>query len=101
MPWFDDYGEDNKIIDGEDIIVYKHFFSGSAIDSDSPTGWTKTDIIRRYRYVAMTYDAAVDCRDAISAPPDIVAQVSRQNDAGAYMVTVAETIEGDWSAITE
>lgn len=97
--WLDDYGPSNKINDGEDQIVLKAYTAVGLPGDTLPSGNTKTDTIKRYRYVGMTYDAAVTCRDEINDPPDLIAQLERENDAGAFMVTVAETVEGDWTPI--
>ena len=97
--WLPGYSDTNKINDGEDTIPYKHWMAIGA-PGTTPSGSVKIDKIKRYRYVGMTHAAATTCRDTINDPPDIVAQLERENDAGAFMVQVAETVEGDWSPIT-
>lgn len=97
----EDWGDFNKIIDGEDQIPIKvyTYVGADAPDSTTPIGSLRVDTIRRYRHVGMTYLTAVDCRDTLNAPPAVVAQLTRTHECGGYAVEVAETIEGEWEPI--
>jgi len=101
MPWLTTWGAANKIIDGEDVTVRKLYYAISPADLEvgDKIGALKKDIVERYRHVAMDYDTAVDCRDTLNDPPDVIAQLRRNGDADAYDVDVAETIEGEWEDI--
>jgi hypothetical protein len=102
MPWLTTWGAANKIIDGEDVTVRKLYYSMGPAEPDAgdPVGSVRIDTVTRYRHVAMTYDTAVDCRDTLNDPPDVVAQLRRNGDADAYDVDVAATVEGEWAPIT-
>ena len=101
MAWLDTYGDTNKIDEGETTIEHKIYsaFSGSPEDGDV-IGIKRVDVLKRYRHIAMTYAAAVTCRDAINDPAsDIIAQLERENAAGAYCVQVTETVKGAYEDI--
>jgi hypothetical protein len=102
MPLLDTWGPDNKIIDGEDVIIRRLYYSmGPAVpDPADPVGSSRVDKVERYRHVFMDYATAQDCRDTLNDPPDVVAQLRRNGDCGSYDVDVAETIEGTWEPIT-
>jgi len=101
MSWLTTWGAANKIIDGEDVLIYKVYtYLGATVpEVGDKIGSLRKDIVERYRHVAMDYDTAVDCRDTLNDPPDVIAQLRRNGDADAYDVDVAETIEGDWEDI--
>ena len=95
MAWLTSYSDENKIIDGEDKIRrvwYTPLGAGSV-------AW---DLYSYYRYVGMTYDAAVICRDDLHDPtgtPPVIAQLKRENSGGAYMVTITEVTLGTYVAL--
>ena len=101
MAWLDTYGETNKIDEGETTIPYEFYssFGGSPEDGDV-IGIKRVDVLKRYRHIAMTYAAAVTCRDAINNPAaNVIAQLERENAAGAYCVQVTETVKGAYTDI--
>lgn len=93
MPWLDAYSDDNKIIDAEDKDVYSVFVPAFLVT------YKRVTTTLRYRHVGMTYDAAVDCRDALHAPdadPAVYASIRRENDSGAYTVDVSVVSDEPW-----
>jgi hypothetical protein len=102
MPLLDTWGDANKKIDGRDIIVRKLYYSvgPAAPEAGDPVGSIRKDKVLRYRHVFMDYTTAEDCQDTLNSPPEVVAQLRRAGDCGAYDVDVAETTEGTWAPIT-
>lgn len=88
--WLTGYSDDNKIIDGVATVEQKYGTMAGSLYLNIIT-------TTQYRYVSMTYDAAVSCRDTINdptgTPTKTFAQVRRQNDANAYQVDVTEVSE--------
>ena len=94
MPWLDSHSDANKIIDAEERIPIRFF----GID----TSLERTEEVSHFRYVGMTYEAAVTCRDALHEPartPPRHAELVRENNAGAYTVKVTEVTYSDWRDI--
>lgn len=101
MPWLTSYSDANKIDVGETVTDQKIYTASAGAPEDGDViGVRRTVTVKEYRYVGMTYDAAITCRDAISDPDSgIVAQLERIGAAGEYGVSVFETVEGDWEDI--
>ena len=101
MPWLDTYGDANKIIDGETTLENKYYGPLSAMPEDGDViGTRRIDTTTQYRHVGMDYATAVTCRDAINDPSsNIIAQLERENAAGAYAVRVTQTVEGEYEDI--
>ena len=94
MTWLSGYSDANRVDDGEDQIVRRYY--GPTVASQ------RVDVVKHYRYVGMTYAAAVTCRDALNDPladPPIVAQLEKEGPGGNWQVSVHETTYGDWEDI--
>jgi hypothetical protein len=97
MAWLTEHSDANKIVDGS--TGYAYSYSYRSVDGD---GYVTNNLRRmvtnaEYRYVGMTYAAAITCMSAMQAAGN-TASLYRENDAGAYRV-VAEIITfGAWSA---
>ena len=95
MAWLDSHSDANKIVDEDrsytKTLVIMRYFGGTFRKTCTQE---ITDI--EYRYVGMTYAAAVTCAAAMSGE----AQIQRENDAGAYQVLVTEITEGDYAVET-
>lgn len=89
MPWLTTYGAANKVEDGTDFVTRKYTFG--------PFTYEVEDEIDRYRYVGMTSAAADTCQAAVHDPsgdPAVYAQKERENNAGAFQVSVSEVTFG-------
>jgi hypothetical protein len=89
MGWLTGHSDpQQKIIDEE--WSYSVYVMAVAYGDDVPPRYRRDVTMQKYRYVGMTYAAAVACRDAIHNPPTVEAQCLRENEAGAYYVAVME-----------
>jgi len=98
MAWLTTYTDANKVIDGVRSDVEQFTLTVPGI---GPIIGHRAYTTTMYRYIGMTYSAAVTAAEAISdasvpASP-ILATVSRENEAGAYTVNVTAITRGEWS----
>jgi len=95
MGWLANYADANqKIIDEE--MTYYESLSYAVAATETPPYFLRTVTVSKYRYVGMTYAAAVTCAAAVDNPPAIVATVHRGSDAANYYVSVIEIARTAW-----
>ena len=99
MAWLTEHSDANKIVDGS--TGYAYSYSYRSVDGD---GYVTNNLRRmvtnaEYRYVGMTYAAAITCMSAMQAAGN-TASLYRENDAGAYGVRVSGTSYDDWEVVT-
>jgi hypothetical protein len=94
MAWFETYTDTNKIVEGK-----RHWEDSFTVDTPGigPVVWTRNFTEETYRYVGMTYAAAVTAAAAIEDLPLVTATVKRTGAAGSYSVEVSEITRGDWA----
>lgn len=94
MGWLTTYGASNKIILSEDSMPDTFVVVGGV-----PVVWTRTLTIAQYKYVGMTYAAAVNCQSTENDPPnDVFATMKREGAGGNFMVEVTETTASTWTS---
>ena len=98
MAWLESYDSANKITDestsqGESLSY--------TVDAETdPVTYSRTVTTAKFRYVGMTEATAETARAALDNPPDQVATLRRENDAGAYLVEVTAVTRTAWSLQT-
>ena len=102
MPWLTTPDETNgKVLDEErvDSEPLTYYFAAT----NTQITKYRDSTIKQYRYVGLTYDAAVTKQAAINRPAtfadpsSLIAVVRRESVAGSYCVECTETTKGAWA----
>lgn len=95
MAWLTICSDDNKII--EQDASHTEWLSIVGVGGGV---WKRTVTVSRYRWIGLTYDAAVAQVVAVLADdPDASPSVDRENESNGYSCNVGKETYSEWESV--